>query len=238
MIQHTDYETAFRCDVEKYEKANKMNIKKNEEFKRDEEFMAVETSFKKMRQIMLQKKFETIYTDNLNGDPNDQARIDKMADKEQMRRRNVRNAEPLHAKGVAETCAEESTIRVIQGPFYKLNSKQGIAEDDFARCAQQDLLDRINTQAFRILLIGKPRSGKTTLAKTLAKRLDVIHINVENWLIKLQEKVKAYEPPEDLEEGQAPPKWLSDLEESVVNSLKTGKGPTHEETIDILYEQI
>lgn len=73
MIQHTDYETAFRCDVEKYEKANKMNIKKNEEFKRDEEFMAVETSFKKMRQIMLQKKFETIYTDNLNGDPNDQS---------------------------------------------------------------------------------------------------------------------------------------------------------------------
>ena len=201
MIQHTDYETAYRCDVEKFEKANKMNIKKNDEFKRDEEFMAVETSFKKMRQIMLQKKFETIYTDNLNGDPNDQARLDKMADKEQQRRRNARNAEPLHAKGVSETCAEESTIRVMQGPFYKLNSKQGIAEDDFVTCAQKDLIDRVHTQAHRILLIGKPRSGKTTLAKNLAKRLDIVHINIENWLLKLQEKVKAYEPPEDLEEG-------------------------------------
>lgn len=50
------------------------------------------------------------------------------------------------------------------------------------------------------MLIGKPRSGKTTIARNLAKRLDLVHVSVENWLLRLQEKIKTYEPPEDLEE--------------------------------------
>lgn len=50
-------------------------------------------------------------------------------------------------------------------------------------------------------MIGKPRSGKTTLAKQISDKLDLVHINVENWLEALIAKIKAYEPPEDLEEG-------------------------------------
>jgi adenylate kinase family enzyme len=53
----------------------------------------------------------------------------------------------------------------------------------------------------RILVIGKPRCGKTTFAKNLAVKLDLVHINVENWINDLLAKIKAYEPPEDLEEG-------------------------------------
>jgi adenylate kinase family enzyme len=71
----------------------------------------------------------------------------------------------------------------------------------------------------RILVIGKPRCGKTTFAKNLAMKLDLVHINVENWINDLLAKIKAYEPPEDLEEGQEPPKWLTDLEENVNQSL-------------------
>ena len=82
-------------------------------------------------------------------------------------------------------------------------------------CAEQDLIDAANTTASRILVIGKPRAGKTTLARNLAQKLDLVHINVESWINSLIEKIKTYEPPEDLEEGQEPPKWLSDLEESV-----------------------
>ena len=80
----------------------------------------------------------------------------------------------------------------------------------------------------RILIIGKPRSGKSTLAKNLAVKLDLVHINVENWIKALLEKIKTYEPPE-VEEGQEPPKWLTDLEESVFNTLKLGGGPSDEE---------
>jgi len=50
----------------------------------------------------------------------------------------------------------------------------------------------------------------------LCKRLDLVHINVENWLARLQEKVKNYEAPEEeLEEGQSHPDFLTPLERSV-----------------------
>ena len=78
----------------------------------------------------------------------------------------------------------------------------------------------------RLLVVGKPRSGKTNLAKNLAQRLDLVHINVDNWLAALLAKIKAYEPPEDVEEGQEPPRFLTELEEGVHKSLQKGSGPT------------
>jgi adenylate kinase family enzyme len=50
-------------------------------------------------------------------------------------------------------------------------------------------------------VVGKPRSGKTALAQNLAVKLDLVHINIDNWVNALLAKIKAYEPPEDLEEG-------------------------------------
>lgn len=61
--------------IERAENANKLAIKPSDEYQRDEDFVAVETSYKKMRQIMLVKKFETLYTENLNADENDNKRI-------------------------------------------------------------------------------------------------------------------------------------------------------------------
>ena len=142
----------------------------------------VETPYKKMRQIMLVKKFEGIYTENLNADENDLKRIDKIVEREEQRKKTVMTAERLNTKGVAETFPEQSLIKMMKGPFYQHISSQGIKEDDFFTCAQQDLIDYATTPAHKILLIGKPRSGKTTLAKNLSKRLDLVHVSLENWL--------------------------------------------------------
>ena len=71
MFEHPDYEAAYRCDYQKFEKSSKLAIKPNEEFQRDEDFIPAETNYKKMRLIMLVKKFETIYTEILNADEND-----------------------------------------------------------------------------------------------------------------------------------------------------------------------
>lgn len=49
-------------------------------------------------------------------------------------------------------------------------------------------------------MIGKPRSGKSLIAKNIATRLDLVHINIDNWIAALLLKIKNYEPPE-LEEG-------------------------------------
>lgn len=74
------------------------------------------------------------------------------------------------------------------------------------------------------MIVGKPRSGKTTLAKNIALKnnLDLVHVNVDNWIAVLLEKVKNYEPPEDLEEGQEPPKFLDGLEDEVYEAIKSG----------------
>lgn len=103
---------------------------------------------------------------------------------------------------------------MMKGPFYNLESKEGLREDNFTTTAEWDLIDAARTKAWKIIVIGKPRSGKTTLAKNLAQKLDLVHVNVENWILALLDKIKNYEAPE-LEEGQEPPKFLSDLEEGV-----------------------
>ena len=54
---------------------------------------------------------------------------------------------------------------MIKGPFYKLLSKEGPSEDDFTKCGSNDLIDTANKEIFRVLILAKPRSGKTTLAK-------------------------------------------------------------------------
>lgn len=113
----------------------------------------------------------------------------------------------------------------MRGPFCNLESREGLKEDDFYTCADQDLIDAARTESLRLLVIGKPRCGKTKLSKNLAARLDLVHISIDNWVSALQKKIKEYVPPEDLEEGKEPPKFLTDLEEEVNKALQSGKGP-------------
>jgi hypothetical protein len=134
----------------------------------------------------------------------------------------------------------------MQGPFYKLISKDGIVQENFVNIPQNDLIEFSNQPCLRIMLCGMPRSGKTTLAKNLAQRLDVVHVNIENWILALLDKIKNYEPPEDIEipedlpEGEEPPmpEWLTPLEKSVDEKLKNGSGPDQAETIAILKEMV
>ena len=136
MYQHQDYEAAYRCDVEKTENANKLAIKPSEEVHNEYDFVPFETSYKMMRQIMLAKKFETIYTDILQGDESDLKRIDKLVEKEEIRKKKCRLQETLSTKAVAETYEEKHIIKAMMGPFFKSISKQGLKEDEFVTCAQ------------------------------------------------------------------------------------------------------
>jgi hypothetical protein len=60
-----------------------LNIKKGDDFLRDEEFIAVETSWKKTKCLMLQKKFETLYSEKTNAEEQDLQRMRKVTEKEQ-----------------------------------------------------------------------------------------------------------------------------------------------------------
>ena len=127
---------------------------------------------------------------------------------------------------------------MMRGPFCSLESREGPKQDDFYTCADMDLINAARIQSLRLLVIGKPRSGKTKLSKNLAAKLDLVHISIDNWLAALQKKIKEYQPPEDLEEGQQPPKFLSDLEDSVNKSLLAGSGPNDDQLLEIIKLQL
>jgi len=51
----------------------------------------------------------------------------------------------------------------------------------------------------RILIIGKPRSGKSTLARNLAVRLDLVIISVDSWFDSFSAKIKEQPDPSEVE---------------------------------------
>ena len=74
LIAHSDFETAYRSDVQRIETKGRMVIQDLDEIRRDDEFNNVETSYRKLRQIMLQRKFETLYRDRIAAEPSDHRR--------------------------------------------------------------------------------------------------------------------------------------------------------------------
>jgi predicted kinase len=74
------------------------------------------------------------------------------------------------------------------------------------------LIEIANKETIKVLILAKPRTGKTTLAKNLEKRLNLVRVATDAWIDNLFKKIKDREenPPEEepvpeLEEGQEPP---------------------------------
>ena len=120
------FETAYRCDVKRIETSDKMAIKPEDEFKRDEEFCNVTTSFALSKQIMLSRKFETFFTIKLQGDTEKGVERDNMVlNSERARMKQARSRESIVAKLMEETFDEVPFMKNIGGPFYQLLSESG-----------------------------------------------------------------------------------------------------------------
>ncbi len=243
------FETAYRCDVRRVETSEKMAIKPADEFLREEEFCNVTTPFAMAKQIMLQKKFETLFTVKLQGDEDHAVERDtKIFELERHRIKHAKLPDTLVGKALEETFDGKEFLQMIEGPFYRLVSQQGPREDDFLAMGAKDLIDTANASNLRILLIGMPRCGKTTLARELEQKLKVLRISPDVWIEALFAKIKDREenPPEEepepeLEEGQEPPpkkSWLQPLEEQVLEALKAGAAPSNAQIDAILAEMI
>ena len=236
MIVDPIYETAYRSDVRRVETSVKMSIKPVEgEYYKEEEFNPVTTSYRDLTKIMLQQKFEGLYQEKIqHRDKQYDDRARKIYEAEQMRKQSARFPEHLTAKGIDEVNHElkADDLRHKHGPFYQLVSKEGILEDDFVNCGTNDLIEYANKETIKILIIGKPKSGKSTLARNLATNLDLVRISVDTWIddffARLKDRIEnppEIEPqfttrinPETNEDEQVelpPPEWRTPLEVSV-----------------------
>lgn len=111
----------------------------------------------------------------------------------------------------------------MRGPFYSMISREGSRQDNFVTCTTNDLIDSANAELMKILVLGKPRSGKTTLAKALAEKLDLVRISPDLWIEELFARIKFLEenPPEGLED--------TEVEDPEVNAEEEPKKEEEEE---------
>lgn len=95
MIENKEFEAAYRADVQRVETKDKLSIKEETDSKKDEEFNHIETSYKKLRQIMLFKKFDSIYADRAGADSKEHKRLKKIIERDEKRRFEARRNLPL-----------------------------------------------------------------------------------------------------------------------------------------------
>ena len=214
LITDPVYETAFRSDVKRIETAGNMAIKPppEGEMTQNHEFIPVTTSFKDTIKNMLTMKFQSFFTYKMSGkrDPLEKQRDEKLYESEKTRKAQAVLTDSLVAKSLNENFDEKNYLKLMKGPFFNYISKDGIQEDDLVNSATNDLIDSANQEVMKVLVIGKPRSGKTTLAKELEKRLDLVRIAPDIWLqdlfkriLEKEEKRANGDITEDEEEEQA-----------------------------------
>jgi hypothetical protein len=118
MLDLPKLQNYYRQDINKIETKDKLCLKAQEDIKRDEEFNHVETGYKRLRQIMLFKKFESIYNERASADNKEQKRLKKLIEKEEKRKAAAIKPGNIVQKGLSETYEEKSFIKMMKGPFY------------------------------------------------------------------------------------------------------------------------
>lgn len=153
---------------------------------------------------MLSYKFQTFWTAKISEkqDPLEKQRDDKTYEQELQRKTAALLKDSLTSKNLTENFDEKNYLKLMRGPYYNMISKEGSREDDFVNCATHDLIDSANAELMKVILLGKPRCGKTTIAKALAEKLDLVRISPDVWLDDLFFRIKDREenPPEEEEE--------------------------------------
>lgn len=124
----------------------------------------------------------------------------------------------------------QTTLRLVQEEDKNLNTvieKNLSYEDHILRDNGnpflEDVLQYAKLVPLQLLIIGRPKSGKTTLAKALAKKYNLIYISLESMIEKVFERSKFFEenPPEVDEDGNAKDGLLA-IEKFILAELAKG----------------
>lgn len=105
------------------------------------------------------------------------------------------------------------------------------SEDPF----EDDIIEYAHQTPLQLLIIGRPKCGKTALAKRLAAKYQIMHVSVENVVNKIFERVKFFEdsPPEVDDNGVAKD-GLTTIEKCVLEDLQQGRAVSEGDLLDLL----
>ncbi|KRX06343.1 P-loop containing nucleoside triphosphate hydrolase [Pseudocohnilembus persalinus] len=101
---------------------------------------------------------------------------------------------------------------------------KSLLQRDTLQPFSQDIIEYANRAPLQILVHGKPKTGKTSFCKELAKMIDIVHIEPLILIEKAINKIKDFEenPPETDEDGN-PKETLPDAISKVKENLDAGK---------------
>jgi adenylate kinase family enzyme/YHS domain-containing protein len=104
----------------------------------------------------------------------------------------------------------------------------------------EDIISVSNQDVIKILIIGPPISGKTTLGLEISKSLDLNHIEITqviSALIAKGKKTEEEEQEDDEEEGKKP-EIYSDFEKKIIDTLLNGDDVSIADMITLLEKEI
>lgn len=170
MCDHVDIQYAFKSKISKIENKSHLVIKEDEGVRREEDFIPAETPYKKMLLFMLNRKFESFYSIRAKAEEKEQARLKKVREREEKKKKS--GMVPQKSEQVSDSVVEHQISLAKQ--FHHLISKDGIIDDNVV--SKFDVIVEANKPCLCILVIGKPRSGKTNVSKNLSEALDLVHV--------------------------------------------------------------
>ena len=138
-----------------------------------------------------------------------------MLDEERLR-------EAVEFLSILNASREDSSVPPFASYLARYLSRSAKLPSDSANPFEDDVIEYANTPPLQILLISKPRSGRTTLAKAIAKKLDVEHMDLERPIMRLLEKVKESEENPKTDDDGNPVDPFTPLERSVLEGLRQG----------------
>jgi hypothetical protein len=82
IVDHSEIKIALNSKIKKIKNKDHLVITNDEGVKREEDFIPAETTYKKMLELMLNKKFESFYTARAKADEKEQQRLKKIKERE------------------------------------------------------------------------------------------------------------------------------------------------------------
>jgi adenylate/nucleoside-diphosphate kinase len=121
----------------------------------------------------------------------------------------------------------------------KYMSRSKVLPRDTDNPFEDDILEYAKQTPLQLLIIGRPKCGKTTLAKKIAAKYGIVHVSMESSVNKIFERVKFFEEnPPEVDDNGIPKDGLTPIEKCIIEDLSLGKTVDPGDLLDILNEEM